>query len=66
MSDIPATFSLSANDPLREVVWAHVEPQRIDMLYYTQRMVSQRVYDLIESIPTGDLSAIQKELSKFI
>lgn len=66
MSDKPVTFSLNANDPLREVVWAHVVPQRIDMLYYTQKMVSQKVYDLIESIPEGDLYAIQKELSKFI
>lgn len=66
MSDRPVTFSLNANDPIREVVWAHVEPQRIDMLYYTQKMVSQEVYDLIESIPEGDLYAIQKELSKFI
>lgn len=63
---IPATFSLSSYDPIREVVWSHEEPQRIDLLYYTQTKVSQRVRDVIDAIPLWDLSAIQAELSKFI
>lgn len=65
-NSIPATFSLSSYDPVREVVWSHEEPKRIDLLYYTQKMVSQRVRDFIDSIPVWDLSAIQKELSNFI
>ncbi len=48
---IPATFSLSSYDPIREVVWSHEEPKRIDLLYYTQTKVSQRVRDIIDSIP---------------
>lgn len=63
---IPATFSLNSYDPIREVIWSHEEPKRIDLLYYTQTMVSQRVRDVIDAIPLGDLSAIQAELSKFI
>lgn len=63
---ILATFSLSSHDPIREVRWAHEEPQRIDLLYYTQTKVSQRVRDIIDNIPLWDLSAIQAELSKFI
>jgi len=63
---IPATFSLNSYDPIREVIWAHEEPQRIDLLYYTQTKVSQRVRDVIDAIPLWDLSAIQAELSKFI
>lgn len=66
MRTIPATFSLNSYDPIREVIWAHEEPQRIDLLYYTQTMVSQRTRDLIDSIPAGDLFSIQAELSKFI
>lgn len=61
-----ATFSLNSYDPIREVIWAHEEPQRIDLLYYTQTKVSQRVRDVIDAIPLWDLSAIQVELSKFI
>lgn len=63
---ILATFSLNSYDPIREVIWTHEEPTRIDLLYYTQTKVSQRVYDIIVNIPIGDLSAIQAELSKFI
>lgn len=63
---IPATFSLSSYDPIREVVWSHEEPKRIDLLYYTQTKVSQRVRDIIDSIPLWDLCAIQLELSKHI
>ena len=48
---IPATFSLNSYDPIREVIWAHEEPQRIDLLYYTQTKVSQRVRDVIDAIP---------------
>ena len=46
-----ATFSLNSYDPVREVVWDHVDPKRIDLLYYTQTKVSQRVRDIIDSIP---------------
>ena len=63
---IPATFSLNSYDPIREVIWSHEEPQRMDLLYYTQTKVSQRVRDIIDAIPVGDLNAIQVELSKFI
>ncbi len=66
MNTIPATFSLSSYDPIREVVWAHEKPQRIDLIYYRQTMVSQRTRDLIDSIPLGDLFSIQAELSKHI
>ena len=61
-----ATFSLNSYDPIREVVWAHEDPKRIDLLYYTQTKVSQSVRDIIDSIPVWDLYAIQVELSKHI
>lgn len=51
MNEVLATFSLSSYDPIREVVWAHEEPQRIDLIYYRQTKVSQSVRDIIDSIP---------------
>ena len=66
MNEVLATFSLSSYDPIREVVWAHEKPQRIDLIYYRQTKVSQSVRDIIDSIPLWDLSAIQVELSKHI
>lgn len=66
MNEVAATFTLNSYDPIREVIWSHEVPTRIDLLYYTQRMVPQRVRDIIDAIPAGDLSAIQAELSKHI
>lgn len=66
MNEVAATFTLNSYDPIREVIWSHEAPTRIDLIYYTQKMVSKQVFDIIESIPAGDLSAIQAELSKYI
>ena len=64
---VPATFSLHSTDPLRRVSWTHEEPIDLDLLYYTQKEVPRRVYQIIEEeIELGDLKRIQDELSKFI
>lgn len=63
---INATFSLHSNDPVRRVTWWIEEPKDLDLLYYTQKQITQEEKDTIEGIQLGNTRRINEILSNYI
>jgi len=60
------TLSLHSNDPVRRIEWWFIEPKDIDLLYYTQKLISPEEKARIEEALKGTQESVNRILSLYI